>query len=925
MKNTFLLSFFIGLLNVSFGQVIINNLSTGYTQNFDSLANTGTSSTVPTGWLFLETGTNANTTYQADDGTLNSGNTYSYGPASTTERAFGTLLSGSVTPTIGAYFTNRSGATLTSLTITYFGEQWRLGNTGRTDRLDFQYSLDATSLATGTWTDVDQLDFSSPITAGTVGALDGNATANRTQKTFTITGLSIANGSTFYIRWNDFNATGADDGLAVDDFSMTFNGTGLPTCSTPTAQPTNLTFGSPTNTSISGNFTASSPTSDQTLVIISTSNTLSGLPQNGTVYSEGDEVGGGTVISSNSSTSFNATSLSPGTTYYFYLFSFNSSCSGGPVYNTASPLKGQSTTTTPPACVAPSGTPGTLTLTAANTSINGSFADAAGADGYLVIRSTSSTIGFTPTNGTSYTNGQTVGSGNTGTVIKFSSGTTFATTGLTRNTTYYFFVYALSGFNCSGGPLYNTTSTNGSATTTNTSSDEPAGYYSAAAGQNCADLKTTLKTIISTGNQPKTYADLWTQYQVSDIKPREVGPGTSANVIWDIYSDNPAGPDPYNFTPGPVTSGGQQDNGSATSTEGQYYNREHSVPLSWFNGNTSTPGPATDYLHIYPTDKIVNAMRSNFIYGEVATPNYTSANGSKLGSSAIAGFTTDVFEPINEYKGDVARSFLYFVTRYQDNMPGWPGNGSGTQAFDPTTYPSVDIPYLQVMLKWTKLDPVSQKEIDRNNAAYVYQGNRNPYIDHPEFVDMVWNSSCPGLAALPVDIIYFGGKLTGDKVMLEWTAENELNFDRYEIERSTNGTYYIKIGEVKALNSRNYSFNDDANTLRGQRTYYRIKTVDKDGKFKYTDVFSLHIPLNTKFSVFPNPASSFIQLQLNSNVTGNVNIQVTDMTGKVMVQQTTKPNGNLIKVSTARLGNATYLIKLTYNGEQYIQKVIVAK
>jgi endonuclease I len=925
MKKSFLLTFFIGLLNITFGQISITNLSSGYSQDFNTLDTVGTSSKLPTGWLFLESGTNANTTYTADDGSLNSGNTYSYGTRASSERAFGTILSGSLTPTIGAYFTNNSGATLTSITVTYFGEQWRLGATGRADRLDFQYSLDATSLASGTWTNVDSLDFSSPITAGTVGPLDGNAQANRTQKTFTISGLSIANGSSFYIRWNDFNATGADDGLAVDDFSMTFNGFGLPTCTTPTAQPTNLTFGTINNTSVAGNFTASSPASDETLIIISTSNTLSALPQNGTDYSEGDEVGGGTVISSSSSTSFNVTSLNPGTTYYFYLFSFNSSCSGGPLYNTMSPLKGQTTTTTPPACVAPSGAPGPFNLNAANTSINGMFGEATGADGYLVIRSTSSTINFTPVNGTSYTNGQTVGSGNTGTVIKYSSGNTFSTTGLTRNTQYYFFVYALSGFNCSGGPLYNTTSTNGTATTTNTTSDEPAGYYSNATGKSCADLKTSLKTIISTGNQPKTYADLWTQFQVSDIKPREVGPGTSANVIWDIYSDNPTGPDPYNFTPGPTTSGGQQDNGSATSTEGQYYNREHSVPLSWFNGSTSNPGPSTDYLHIYPTDKIVNAMRSNYIYGEVATPNFVSQNGSKLGSSAIAGFTTDVFEPINEFKGDVARSFLYFVTRYQDNMPGWPGNGSGTQAFDPTTYPSVDIPYLQVMLKWSKQDPVSQKEIDRNNAAYVYQGNRNPYIDHPEFVDMVWNSTCPGLAALPVDIIYFGGKLFGDKIKLEWTAENELNFDRYEVERSNNGISYIKIGEEKAANLRNYSFNDDANTLKGQRVYYRLKRVDKDGKFKYSDVFSLHIPLNTKFSVYPNPASSYIQLQLNSNVTGNVTIQVTDMTGKVMQQQTTRPNGNAIKLRTAGLSNATYLIKLTYNGEQYIQKVIVSK
>jgi parallel beta-helix repeat protein len=116
------------------------------------------------------------------------------------------------------------GATITQLLISYNGEQWRLGATGRVDRLDFQYSTNATSLTTGTWVDADTLDFTAPVTAGTVGALDGNAAANRTAISNTISGLNIPNGATFWIRWNDLNATGSDDGLAVDDFSLTANG-----------------------------------------------------------------------------------------------------------------------------------------------------------------------------------------------------------------------------------------------------------------------------------------------------------------------------------------------------------------------------------------------------------------------------------------------------------------------------------------------------------------------------------------------------------------------------------------------------------------------------------------------------------------------------------------------------------------------------
>lgn len=194
-----------------------------YTQNFDGLANTGTSSILPTGWLFSETGTNANTTYNSTDGTLNSGDTYSFGTAAAIERAFGTLQSGSLISTIGCGFTNNTGNTITSITIVFNGEQWRMGTAGRPDKLSFQYSTDATSLTTGIWTDVTALDFNAPVSTGTAGALVGNTAPNRTENiTSTIT-VSIPNGATFYIRWVDFNATSADDGLAIDDFSLTPN------------------------------------------------------------------------------------------------------------------------------------------------------------------------------------------------------------------------------------------------------------------------------------------------------------------------------------------------------------------------------------------------------------------------------------------------------------------------------------------------------------------------------------------------------------------------------------------------------------------------------------------------------------------------------------------------------------------------------
>lgn len=209
------------------GTISLTTPNVAYTQDFDTLANSGTSSTVPTGWDFAESGTNANTLYTANNGASNTGDTYSYGASGSSERAFGGLQSSSLNPTIGASFTNNTGVTITSLRIAFTGEQWRLGATGRADRLDFQLSTDATSLTSGTWSDYNNLDFASPTTSGATGALDGNASANRTAISYTIGGLNIANGATFWIRWIDLNVSGSDDGLAIDDFALTPNPAGV--------------------------------------------------------------------------------------------------------------------------------------------------------------------------------------------------------------------------------------------------------------------------------------------------------------------------------------------------------------------------------------------------------------------------------------------------------------------------------------------------------------------------------------------------------------------------------------------------------------------------------------------------------------------------------------------------------------------------
>jgi len=224
----------LGVPGASAQCVSLTTLGSASTQNFDTLSNTAGSTTnnlTITGWFLLETGTAArvNQQYAVDTGASNTGDVNSYGAAGDTDRALGSLRSGTLVPSYGACFTNNTGSTLTSLDVGYTGEEWRLGTVARTDQLTFEYSLNATSLSTGSWTGVAALNFVTPDTA-TAGAKNGNAAADRTViAPVNVPALSIANGATFWIRWTDVDGSGADDGLAIDDFTLTpQGGPGLP-------------------------------------------------------------------------------------------------------------------------------------------------------------------------------------------------------------------------------------------------------------------------------------------------------------------------------------------------------------------------------------------------------------------------------------------------------------------------------------------------------------------------------------------------------------------------------------------------------------------------------------------------------------------------------------------------------------------------
>jgi hypothetical protein len=211
-------------------QISIGALDSPYTQDFNTLAADGTSSSLPGGWHLLETGSNANTAYTADSGQDGDGDTYSYGASGgNADRALGTLgQSGLIQPTVGARFRNDTGTTAYWFTITYTGEQWRQGAAlsgppFSADTLRFEYSQNATSLDTGTWTPMHPLSFNSPFFgAGGGVATDGNSATYRRAVSGRVP-LSVPNGGEFWIRWSDMSRP-MDDGLAIDDFSLTADG-----------------------------------------------------------------------------------------------------------------------------------------------------------------------------------------------------------------------------------------------------------------------------------------------------------------------------------------------------------------------------------------------------------------------------------------------------------------------------------------------------------------------------------------------------------------------------------------------------------------------------------------------------------------------------------------------------------------------------
>ncbi|MUU78216.1 endonuclease [Winogradskyella endarachnes] len=352
----------------------------------------------------------------------------------------------------------------------------------------------------------------------------------------------------------------------------------------------------------------------------------------------------------------------------------------------------------------------------------------------------------------------------------------------------------------------------------------PSNYYDSANGLTEYALKTELKNIISNGHIDQGYGSLYTGYVTTHTDTEYENDGS----ILLYYTENPNGTDPYGYNHGSNNCGNY-------SAEGDCYNREHLVPQSAFS---SANPMRTDIHHVIPSDGYANGQRGSYPFGTVSSASWTSQNGSKRGPSNVSGYSGTVFEPIDEFKGDIARAVLYFAVRYEDTMDNYGAfdmfNGTENQALEDWA--------ITMLLDWHyNIDPVDQQEIDRNNAAYNYQGNANPFVDHPEYANLIWNPTTDTEA--PTDPINLVASNPSDNTIdLNWTASTDnIAVDSYDV--YMNGMYSFNVVSNTAivtglLPDTNYCFTVKAKDAVGNESGFSnqsCETTTNNGSAGGTD------------------------------------------------------------------------------------------
>lgn len=334
----------------------------------------------------------------------------------------------------------------TGIQVSYLAATQRQQLANRVGAIGLQYRIGTS----GAFTNISSTDYQNP---GTSDNITGTGSINPQTISVTLP-AACENQPILQLRWvyKEVSGSGNRPGFSITNIVVS-----VPTpCTTPTAQPTALIFGTITDVSIAGSFAAAVPSANEYLVVMSNNNSLTSGPVDGIIYNPGDALGDGTVLTRGNTLNFTATGLNASTTYYFFVFSLNSTCTGGPKYLSTGPLTNNATTAAGlPPCTTPAAQPSALVFgTTSINSIQGSFT-ATTANEYLVLRSTSSSLTNNPVNGTIYNTDDVLGNA---IVVKRNGTTSFTANGLSPNTTYYFYIFSLNSQSCINGPVYNTIS-----------------------------------------------------------------------------------------------------------------------------------------------------------------------------------------------------------------------------------------------------------------------------------------------------------------------------------------------------------------------------------------------------------------------------------------------------------------------------------
>ncbi|HIP32706.1 MAG TPA: T9SS type A sorting domain-containing protein [Crocinitomicaceae bacterium] len=448
-------------------------------------------------------------------------------------------------------------------------------------------------------------------------------------------------------------------------------------------------------------------------------------------------------------------------------------------------------------------------------------------------------------------------------------------------------------------------------------------------GANCAALKQELHDLIAVQADRIRYSsssqyDVWDAIMHTDTRLNDAG---TATIVWDMFTDRPTatGEVEYNHCT-------HRDQGSCPGGEGNCYNREHTFPRSWWGGGTTLSDTInTDMHHIYASDRSLNSSKSNYPPGMVTSPVTTGSNGWLMGANASYPCTPATgskryFEPLDEFKGDYARTYFYVVTRYQHNMAAWQGLSSQGNCFiDGTTYPSIQNWAMQVLLQWHAQDPVSQKEIDHNRAVYAIQGNWNPYIYTPGYVYLVWgdeNGTPCNTIVLPVELLSFDAAIEREAVKINWATSSENNNDYFLVERSNDLMNWEEVAFVSGAgnSTEEITYSESDYFPLAGNSYYRLKQVDFDGEYSYSEIRPINFGSDQDLVFYPNPVKDVLTIKGNIDDLGQV--QVFDLLGRDVTSLISFEymNGQEVRLRMDNLSADVYIVKTNLGQYRVVKK-----